>query len=333
MTRPRAVPPVTQAFLDRVRQDNLGHRLLALATDFEARVLKHYATMAYGDIRPVHGAVLRNLELQGTRLTTLAQRAGITHRAMAKIVNDINSLGYIEYRSDPEDGRATVIVFTDQGLQLLNDSSPVIEHICDDYAKEVGGDNLQSLDHCLRAAIDKLGIEVTNTGQQALHPQCPSRQTTHSGTYLSNNLGRYLTVLAKDYDHRCTQIMLERGHKGIRFDHLAVLSHLDVMGMKHSTLAQRAGISLQAIGKQVRAVEQLGYVVSEVDSDDKRARRIHFSAKGFQFIADLLDTFEQIKADYTAVVGRQNIRSLQRCLEIFVDQLQLPVPVKHGPEN
>lgn len=55
---------LTQDALDRARTANPGHRVVALAGDFSGRILRQYRQWGYADIRPVHGALLRNLELE-----------------------------------------------------------------------------------------------------------------------------------------------------------------------------------------------------------------------------------------------------------------------------
>lgn len=325
-----AVAPVSQQFLDEVRRHNLGHLLLALANDFEARVLQRYAQIGYADIRPVHGALLRNLEIGGTRLTALAHRAGMTHRAMAKIVADLQCRAYIERGEDPTDARATRITYAPRGLRLLRDSQTQIDRIYIDYASLVGTHSLARLEEGLKLAIARLGIQVVRGGLQALEDEAARSPDPSSEAHLHHNLGRYLAELARDYEVRCKDIMLKLGHESIRFDHLAVLSHLDVAGTDHSTLAERAGISMQAIGKQVRALQRLGYVANEVDPRDRRVRRVSFSPRGYHFITDLLTAFQQIEYDYLEMVGRRNYRSLKKQLETFAARLQLSIPVRRA---
>ncbi|MCB1675352.1 MAG: winged helix-turn-helix transcriptional regulator [Halioglobus sp.] len=330
MGKQAAAAPVSQQFLDEVRRHNLGHLLLALASDFEVRVLQRYVRIGYADIRPVHGAVLRNLEIGGTRLTALAHRAGMTHRAMAKIVADLQSRTYIERQKDPADARATLITYAPRGLQLLRDSRTEIDRIYIDYASLVGTDGLARLEEGLKLAIARLGIQVVRGGLQALEDSPASSPDRSCEMHLKHNLGRYLAELARDYEIRCKDIMHKLGHESIRFDHLAVLSHLDVAGADHSTLAGRAGISMQAIGKQVRALQRLGYVANEVDLRDRRVRRVSFSPRGYHFITDLLTAFQQIEYDYLEVIGRRNYRSLKKQLEVFAARLQLHIPVRYA---
>jgi DNA-binding MarR family transcriptional regulator len=318
---------ISQARLDAARRDNLGHRLVALADDFSGRVLAAYHQQGYTEVRPVHGAVLRNLELGGTRLTVLAARAGITHRAMAKLVANVMAMGLIQQHADPGDARARLISYTPQGIQLLQQSSTIIESIYRVYSRIIGADALQALELKLYEFLTALDIEIASSGQQALHSVRPQKPRANRKTYVSHNIGRYLQLLADDYHRRCACIMEAAGHGGIRIDHLAIVSHLSLTGMTLSQLSESAGISLQAMGKQVASLQRLGYVTVAVDPRDKRVRRVAFNARGHAFIAALLAAFTTIEVDYRNTVGRTKLRHLQQSLAHAANALNLSVPL------
>lgn len=319
---------LTQATLEAARRENLGHRMIALANDFADRILCQYRRRGYVAIRPAHGTLLRNLELGGNRLTTLAGRAGVTRRAMAKIVDDVVAQGYVTRVPDPADRRATLICFSEAGLGLLRDSSDIIEHIYGEYSAAAGAAALARLENRLYDFLRQLRVEITASGQQAIHSTRPGRLPDRADTYLSHNLGRYLQLAGDDYHRRCTAIMARHGHRGVRFDHLAVLSHLGLDGMTLSALALSAGISLQAMGKQVRAVQRLGYVSLQVDAADRRARRVAFTPAGLAFIDHLLRAFDEIDCDYRRQVGARRLEALQGSLSWVIDALGLPVPAR-----
>jgi len=62
---------------------------------------------------------VQNLDLQGTRLTIIAARAGMTKQSMLELVDKAEALGFVERRADPDDRRAKVVAFTPMGLALL----------------------------------------------------------------------------------------------------------------------------------------------------------------------------------------------------------------------
>ena len=50
----------------------------------------------YADITPAQHLVFENIDAAGTRLTTLAQRAGMTRQTMTELVNGLARRGYLE---------------------------------------------------------------------------------------------------------------------------------------------------------------------------------------------------------------------------------------------
>ena len=83
----------------------------------------------YTDITASHQAVFENIDRDGTRLTTLAQRSRMTHQAMGELVQTLERAGYLERRPDPADGRARLIRLTGRGQVLVRQALHDIREI------------------------------------------------------------------------------------------------------------------------------------------------------------------------------------------------------------
>lgn len=83
----------------------------------------------YTDITASHQAVFENIDRDGTRLTTLAQRSRMTHQAMGELVHTLERAGYLERRPDPGDGRARIIRLTSRGEALVRQALHDIREI------------------------------------------------------------------------------------------------------------------------------------------------------------------------------------------------------------
>jgi DNA-binding MarR family transcriptional regulator len=101
------------------RRDNVGRAIVDATRTFEQDVLEVVGREGYPQIRMVHLNLLRHLDLQGTRLTELAERANITKQSMQELVDRVQAFGYVERRPDPHDKRAKVVAFSKDGLRLL----------------------------------------------------------------------------------------------------------------------------------------------------------------------------------------------------------------------
>lgn len=70
-------------------------------------------------VRAAHTSLLPHIDLEGTRLTTLAERLGVTKQAVAPLVLELEQMGVVTKVPDPKDGRAKLVVFTPEGRRGL----------------------------------------------------------------------------------------------------------------------------------------------------------------------------------------------------------------------
>src|SRR5580698_2246557 len=73
----------------------------------------------FAGIRLVHIALIRNVDENGTRITDIARRAGMTKQATGQLVAEFVELGYIRLVNDPADGRVKIARYTASGKRLL----------------------------------------------------------------------------------------------------------------------------------------------------------------------------------------------------------------------
>ena len=92
-------------------------RLLSLAYNkTSTAIYERLREKGITDTRPSHGNVMEHLAFQdGLRLNDLAARAGITPQSMGQFVDELEDLGYVERRPDPDDRRAKRIHLTRKG--------------------------------------------------------------------------------------------------------------------------------------------------------------------------------------------------------------------------
>ena len=73
----------------------------------------------FDDMTAAHHPVFENLDRDGTRLTVLAARTGMTHQSMGELVAALERAGYVERRPDPADARARLVVLTAKGRRAV----------------------------------------------------------------------------------------------------------------------------------------------------------------------------------------------------------------------
>lgn len=82
----------------------------------------------FSDSPPSFHPIFENLDPDGTRLTVLASRAGLTHQSVGEVVGELERRGYVERIPDPTDRRARLVILTDAGRALVR---AAIAHIGD----------------------------------------------------------------------------------------------------------------------------------------------------------------------------------------------------------
>ena len=83
----------------------------------------------YTDMTAAHHPVFESIDPEGTRLTTLAARTGMTHQSMGELVQMLERRGYLERKADPSDGRVSLVRLTAKGRRAVRQAVEEIARI------------------------------------------------------------------------------------------------------------------------------------------------------------------------------------------------------------
>ena len=144
------------------RQAHLGRLLGQAMRRFDARVLHLMAhnvdvplalsnLAARAQVSAAHIHITRHLSLQGSRLSELAESAGMSKQAMGDLVTQCEAWGLVQRTPDPQDARARRIVFTEAGLAWLRAFEQAVAQTEAEFKQEVGADV---------ATVVSLGLEA-----------------------------------------------------------------------------------------------------------------------------------------------------------------------------
>ena len=93
---------------------------------------------ARGQVSAAHVHITRHLDLEGTRLTELALKAGMSKQAMGDLVDQCAAWGLVTREADPRDARARLVRFTDSGLAWLQAFRDAVAQAEEEFRQEVG---------------------------------------------------------------------------------------------------------------------------------------------------------------------------------------------------
>lgn len=94
-----------------------------------ALIAERLIERGHGDLRPAHGNVFQFLDAEGTRVSTLAERAAITKQSMAELVAHLERHGYVERVPDPTDRRAKLVRVTPKGSEIYGIAGEVSDEL------------------------------------------------------------------------------------------------------------------------------------------------------------------------------------------------------------
>jgi DNA-binding MarR family transcriptional regulator len=114
------------------------------------RVAAALAEQGFTDYRLTYQPVFQFCQPEGSRLTELAKRAGITKQSMAEIIDVLEQRGYVERIPDPTDGRALLIRRTQRGWEINRVARAVVEQVQQEWAQVLGEERFRHLLETLR---------------------------------------------------------------------------------------------------------------------------------------------------------------------------------------
>ena len=150
----RTPKKIDEGELLALRQQNIGRLFQRAARAYSELALEKLKAHGHDGLTLFHTTLISNLDLEGTRITSLAQRAGVTKQAMGQVVMELQERGYIETLDDPGDKRATLVKFTQQGWQFLQDAYRVKLEIEAEYTHILGKEQMEQLWQLLQTLLE-----------------------------------------------------------------------------------------------------------------------------------------------------------------------------------
>jgi DNA-binding MarR family transcriptional regulator len=151
-----ALPPRSRPRRQWPGTSNLGTLLRDPALAINELVSEELARRGFDDFRPAHGTIGQHLTDQGSRVTELAHLAQVSKPTVVYLVNDLERLGYVERRPDPDDVRAKLICLTERGARAQAAAREIIAQIEHDWSLVLGRRDLALLRELLSRLHDAL---------------------------------------------------------------------------------------------------------------------------------------------------------------------------------
>jgi DNA-binding MarR family transcriptional regulator len=127
-------------------------------------------------------------------------------------------------------------------------------------------------------------------------------------------IGALLRVPAQAIHRRIIKELNAAGFEELRVPHMAVLQFPGPDGVRPGALAERAGMSKQAMNQLLRSLEGLGYIVRSDAPGEGRARIVRFTKRGRAAYAKVHDILRDIEREWRAELGPGDFARLKQLL-------------------
>jgi DNA-binding MarR family transcriptional regulator len=111
-----------------------------------------------------------------------------------------------------------------------------------------------------------------------------------------------------------TARMEEAGYGDVRGAHGCVFGNIEPAGMRLTELADRAGMTKQAVGEAVSDLERLGYAERVADPSDGRAKIIRLTEAGSAAQRAGFAIISELEAEWAERFGAERIEQMRSLL-------------------
>lgn len=127
-------------------------------------------------------------------------------------------------------------------------------------------------------------------------------------------IGALLRVPAQAIHRRIITELNAAGFDELRLPHVAVLQFPGPHGVRPTVLAERAGMSKQAMNQLLRSLESLGYIVRSDGSDEGRTRIVRFTKRGHAAYSKIYEILQEIEREWRTELGPKAFAQLKELL-------------------
>ena len=127
-------------------------------------------------------------------------------------------------------------------------------------------------------------------------------------------IGALLRVPAEAIHRRIIDDLNAAGFTELSLPHMALFRFPGPDGVRPGVLAERAGMSKQAMNRLLGSLEDLGYLVRSDAPNEGRARIVRFTKRGHAAYAKALEVLCEVERDWLAELGPRDFTRLKEIL-------------------
>jgi DNA-binding MarR family transcriptional regulator len=129
------------------------------------------------------------------------------------------------------------------------------------------------------------------------------------------NVARSLMVISRAHTAAVIARLAQLGYDNFPFAAASVLWLMDEGGTRSTMLAQRAGVTKQAMSQSIRLMEQQGYLKQVQDPADTRAKIVRMTKRGEAVKAACVEVREELNRKVANALGAKEAALLEANLD------------------
>lgn len=128
-------------------------------------------------------------------------------------------------------------------------------------------------------------------------------------------LGNLMSAAARRLAAELDAGLESAGFNDLSAAYAPIFQTIDPEGNRHSELAERTGMSKQAMGELVRHLSNRGYASIETDVTDRRAKVVTLTDKGWEAVAAGARIIDEFDARLNKALGAEEVSRLRSVLK------------------
>jgi DNA-binding MarR family transcriptional regulator len=142
----------------------------------------------------------------------------------------------------------------------------------------------------------------------------PSSQKISPAKTRDMLIGALLRVPAEAIQRRIIKELNAAGFDDLIMPHMAIFRFPGPDGVRPGVLAERAGMSKQAMNRLLGSLENLGYLARSDSPDEGRARIVRFTKRGHAAYVKAIEVLRDIEREWSAELGKSGFNQLKELL-------------------
>jgi DNA-binding MarR family transcriptional regulator len=307
------------------RKQNVGRALFSATDLFVREKLRILHEAGFGRVMEAELALYQNLDLGGTRLTTIAARAMLTKPSMMELVDKAEARGFVGRTPDITDRRAKIVRFTPAGLEMLEGLRKAVTETERRMAVTTGHAFLAEMKAQLTAYI-ATSDTADNSGQTLM-------LSKNNAAWRIESVGRVLYSGTNLFVSDILRFVQKKGFESFAEVHLALLRNLDLKGSRLTQIAARARMTKPGMQELVDKAEDLGFVERTPDPLDRRAKTVMFTPSGLRLLDRLGEGIARAEERMVVATSAKFVKEMKVHLSAYSEKTNPLSPATVDRDN